>query len=137
MEWQKKGRLYAPDPNSDTMKLYGILPTPQLLPDRHAIRIFFSATGEDRIGRIFSMVVDAEDPSRIIDAPEQALLEPGKPGAFDDCGVNPCSVLRVGTRTFLYYIGYQRSVMSPYLIFTGLAISDDEGRSFSRLSNVP
>lgn len=153
MRWKKLGRLYVPEGETgdkgspgeddrgksgapDWRKLYGILPTPVSIPERDAIRIYFAATAEDRIGRIFSMTVDAADPSRILEPAADPLLGPGSPGAFDDCGVNPSSVVTVNGRLHLYYIGYQRSVMSPYLLFTGLATSDD-GLAFQRHANVP
>lgn len=134
--WQKLGRVYAPDPNVAQRKLYGILPTPQYLAGQDAIRVYFAATGDDRVGRVFAMTVDAADPTRVLEPAGAALLQPGPPGAFDDCGANPSCIVTIGGVPHLYYIGYQRSVVSPYLLFTGVAVSRD-GAVFERHSNVP
>ena len=134
--WRKLGRIYAPDRDVPQRRLYGILPTPQYLPDDDAIRVYFAATGEDRIGRIFAMTVDAADPTRVLEPVGEPLLQPGPPGAFDDCGVNPSSIVTIAGVPHLYYIGYQRSVVSPYLLFTGVAVSRN-GVTFERHANVP
>jgi predicted GH43/DUF377 family glycosyl hydrolase len=137
MKWQKESRLFAPSAEQPLMQLYGILPTPVYDEADGAIRIYFASTGPDRIGRIFSMLVDADDPSTIRELSRRPLIEPGPPASFDDCGVNPSCILQHDGATFLYYIGYQRSVMSPYLIFTGLAISEDGGKTFRKHSTIP
>ena len=134
--WRKLGRIYAPDPAVPQRKLYGILPTPQYLPDQDAIRVYFAATGDDRVGRIFAMTVDASDPTRVLEPAGEPLLEPGPPGAFDDCGANPSSIVEIDGAPHLYYVGYQRSVVSPYLLFTGVAVSRG-GSRFERYANVP
>jgi hypothetical protein len=57
---------------------------------------------------------------------------------FDDSGVSPLSVLRRGDgRVSLYYMGWQRTTRVPYLLFTGLAHSDDDGLTFRRHAPVP
>lgn len=134
--WKKLGQLYAPDPGVPQRTLYGILPTPQYIREKDAIRIYFAATGDDRIGRIFSLTVDAADPMRVLEPVGAPLVEPGPAGAFDDCGLNPSSIVTIGGVHHLYYIGYQRSVVSPYLLFSGVATSSD-GVTFERYSNVP
>ena len=134
--WKKLGRIYAPDPSVSQRTLYGILPTPHYLAEQDAIRVYFAATGDDRIGRIFAMTVDAADPTRILEPVGDALLDPGPPGAFDDCGLNPSSLITIGGVQHLYYVGYQRSVASPYLLFSGVATSRD-GVQFARHGNVP
>lgn len=134
--WRKLGQLYAPDPAVAQRALYGILPTPRYVREEDAIRIYFAATGDDRIGRLFSLTVDAADPTRILEPVGEPLLEPGPPGAFDDCGLNPSSIVTIGGVQHLYYVGYQRSVIAPYLLFSGLATSTD-GATFERYANVP
>jgi hypothetical protein len=46
-------------------------------------------------------------------------------------------VLRRDGRLWLYYMGWQRTARVPYLLFTGLARSEDDGRTFQRHAPVP
>ena len=71
------------------------------------------------------------DPTRVLAVSSEPSLDVGGPGQFDDNGVNPLSVFRRGDRIWLYYAGWQRGMRLPYLLFTGLAFSDDDGAHFS------
>lgn len=135
MKWRKLGLIYSASSTSHWDRKYGILPTPVLL-DHNVIRIFFASTDEDRIGYISYLDVDSKDPTKIIRRSGKPILGPGLPGTFDDCGVNASCVLRVGDRWHLYYYGYQRSVKTPFNLFSGLAVSED-GATFAKVSDAP
>src|SRR3954452_5211329 len=112
------------------------LPT-SLAVDEQTIRVFVAFLDADLVGRLGYVDVDAADPTRVLAVSEQPLLDVGTPGTFDDSGVNPLSVLRHDGRVWLYYVGWQRSTRVPYLLFTGLATSDDDGLSSPRHARVP
>lgn len=61
----------------------------------------------------------------------------GELGAFDDRGVLNSSFIAVGTRLYMYYVGVATSTTVPFRNFTGLAISEDGGASFTRYSRGP
>ena len=65
------------------------------------------------------------------------VLSPGPLGAFDDAGVTTSCVVAHGGRLFLYYTGWALGVSVPFYLHAGLAVSDDDGRSFSRASAAP
>lgn len=128
--------IYAPDPKNWWSKYYGLMPTPDMV-DEHRLRIYFAATDENRFGRIAYIEVDSKDPSKILYVSPEPVLDIGDLGTFDDCGVAPSCVINHGDRKLLYYVGFQRTVRVPYMLFTGLAVSDDGGRSFKRYSTTP
>jgi hypothetical protein len=65
------------------------------------------------------------------------LLSPGPLGAFDDSGaMGACLVAHEG-REYLYYIGWSLGVTVPFSTSIGLAVSEDGGRSFERVSRAP
>ena len=68
---------------------------------------------------------------------ETPLLPLGEPGTFDEHGIMPSCTTRNNGRVFLYYSGWSRSVSVPYTNYTGLAISDDEGETFRKISVGP
>jgi hypothetical protein len=137
MKWIKKGRIFSPDKNSSWSYYYGILPTPIYLQEKDIIRIYFATSGKERYCGITYMDVSADNPSNIVYQHNGYVLDVGKIGQFDDCGINPSSVVKLKNKTYLYYVGYQRCQKSPYMLFPGLAIEDKDGKNFNRYSNAP
>jgi hypothetical protein len=111
-------------------------PAPFLL-SKDTIRVFVAFLDEAQIGRIGYVDVAAEDPTRIISVSDTPALDIGSPGCFDDHGVTPICAVARGEELHLFYTGWQISATVRYQLFTGLAISNDQGRSFRRLSRVP
>jgi predicted GH43/DUF377 family glycosyl hydrolase len=81
--------------------------------------------------------LDIDDPTRIVRLNPHPLLEPGKPGTFDEHGIMPSAAIRDGNKIFLYYSGWSRSASVPYINSTGLAISEDGGETFTKISEGP
>ena len=136
MKWNKLGLVYEPGRNLWWNQLYAILPTPCYIPERQVIRVFFATTCAERFGRITYIDVDATNPTKIVNDPQQYILDIGTRGAFDDCGVNVSAIVKRGEQMLLYYAGYQRHFRTPYSILSGLATSTD-GHHFERWARVP
>jgi hypothetical protein len=136
VRWEKLGRVYVAQGEQPWAQSRAYLPTSVALGgDR--IRVFVAFLDADQVGRLGYVDVDAADPTRVLEVSERPLLDVGQPGAFDDSGVNPLSVFRHDGSVWLYYVGWQRSTRVPYLLFTGLARSGDDGATFSRHARVP
>lgn len=58
------------------------------------------------------------------------LLNLGGVGEFDEDGVMPVCSVSIDRKIYLYYIGWNLAVSTPFRNAIGLAISDDEGKSF-------
>jgi len=137
MRWRKRGLVYVPAGNSWwTKNRYAFNPTVEVLSD-DLLRVYFAALDEHRYGRIGYVELDANEPRQIRYVTNEPVLDLGPLGGFDDSGVNPSCVIEVGGRQHLYYIGWQRCERVPYMLFSGLATSDDNGRSFKRYAPVP
>jgi hypothetical protein len=136
MKWEKLGFVYAPSGESWWAKRYALLPTPEL-PAPGVIRVYFASLDDQQFGRIGYVDLDAADPRNVLFVSEKPVLDLGQLGSFDDSGVNPSCLIIVDARRYLYYIGWQRCARVPYMLFTGLAISDDGGRTFNRHARVP
>ncbi|HVF71503.1 MAG TPA: hypothetical protein VM940_07820 [Chthoniobacterales bacterium] len=135
MKWQKRGLVYAPSGEKSWARSHAYIPTPDLL-NEDVLRIYFTALDEQKLGRIGYVDLDANDPTRVIAESKDPILDLGPLGAFDDSGVTPSCVLNVNGKKYLYYVGWQRCERVPYMIFVGLAISDD-GVHFKRASSTP
>jgi hypothetical protein len=136
VRWQKLGRVYVAQGEQPWARQRAYLPASLAL-DGERIRVFVAFLDDDRVGRVGYVDVDASQPTRVLEVSSRPALDVGEPGAFDDSGVNPLSVFRHEGRVWLYYVGWQRSARVPYLLFTGLAHSSDDGASFTRHSRVP
>ena len=136
MQWKKLGRIYTPDGTLPWAKKYGYPPTPLLL-DNGVLRLYVAFCDDNTVGRVGFVDVDAADPTRVLNVSATPVLDIGAPGAFDENGVLPTSVIRVGNEIYMYYVGYQLGYKVRYFQFEGLAISTDGGLSFSRYSQVP
>ncbi|KZD06927.1 hypothetical protein AUP40_08915 [Thalassospira xiamenensis] len=135
MQWLKKGLIC----NNKTFNLpwyqrNTMVPVPHLINDDR-LRIFVTMCDENNVGRIGYVDVSPSNPSEILDYSQQPVLDIGADGAFDDNGVVTASILEDGNKLFLYYSGYQLCVKVPYMIFAGVAVSDDNGKSFRKISS--
>lgn len=137
MKWQKKGLICSH--NTFCLSWYKkntMVPVPYLL-NNNKLRIFLTFCDEKNIGRIGYIDVNPQNPSEIIDYSKEPLIDIGEEGCFDDNGVVTASIIKDNNQLYLYYSGYQLGVKIPYTIFSGLAISKDEGNSFTKYSKVP
>ncbi len=134
--WDKCGLLIRPPVDSTWARSHAALPIPEPGPDG-LTRVYVSARdarGRAQIGFCDCDVTNADTPPRWSAAPVLGL---GELGAFDDNGVTSSCLVTHGGRKFLYYTGWTRGVSVPFYLFAGLAISDDDGRTYRRASRAP
>ena len=136
ISWKDRNFVYCSNGFASWACSGAMIPTP-ILHDESTIRIFagfLDASGRSRIGYLD---VCGKDPTRILDIGQRPVLDIGQPGAFDDNGVVPISLVRHGQELRLYYVGFQLRNDVPYTMLAGLAISTDEGKTFTRPSDSP
>lgn len=129
--WRKLGRVLEAD-GSPLWRSHVMLPTPYVMADR--VRVFFAGCDDDLRGRVFFADFAPEPPFPVIGRSPGPVFDVGPRGAFDCDGVNPSQAFRLDGRLALIYIGWERGpAEAPYTLIAALAISDDEGQSFTRL----
>ena len=136
MNWEKQGLVWGPDGSSTWARSHAMVPTPVVLRDGE-VRVYVGIRDEAGVGRVGYVDLDAADPSRVVRVADRPVLDIGDPGTFDDNGVLPSVVVPDGDRLYMYYNGFQLGVKIRYTIFSGLAVSDDGGETFSRVSRAP
>ncbi len=117
------------------MKSHAQVPTP-LVCDGF-IRVYFASRPEPKLSLTTYIDLDLEDPRKILRLNSTPILDCGKPGTFDEHGIMPSCAVRHGDQVYLYYSGWSRAGSVPYTNSTGLAISDDGGETFRKISNGP
>jgi hypothetical protein len=136
MEWVKKGLIYCPDRLSSWQNNSFMTPTPFLF-NECTIRIYGGFRDREGISRLGYIDVDADNPRIVKKVSNTPILDIGRPGTFDDNGLILGDVIRVDAKIYLYYVGFQKAEKVKFLAFSGLAISDDNGSTFTKYSECP
>jgi predicted GH43/DUF377 family glycosyl hydrolase len=136
MRWEKKGTIFVPSGQRPWMRSHASIP----ICDYRAnglLRIYFGTRDDAGRSHIGWVDVEADAPTQVHQISESPLLNHGPPGTFDDSGIMPSWLLEVDGRKYLYYIGWNPQVTVSYRLSIGLAISDDGGDTFVKLSKGP
>ncbi|MBU7317614.1 hypothetical protein [Paenibacillus oleatilyticus] len=136
MPWEKKGLIFKPKQNHEWMQAYATVPTPDLISPNN-IRIYFGTRDSSNRSHITYLEADASNPNNISYLHNEPILTPGEIGCFDDCGVMPSWVVNHNGYKYLYYTGWNVRNTISYHNSIGLAISEDDGKNFKRLSQGP
>jgi predicted GH43/DUF377 family glycosyl hydrolase len=137
MRWKKLGLVYRPDGTYPWAQTHAMIPTPVRL-TQDTVRVFVTFCDVNGVGRPGFVDVSAEDPTQVVAISPEPLLDIGRPGTFDENGVVACSVVPVSDDKFyMYYVGFELGTKIRYRLLTGLAVSEDDGRTFRRWSETP
>jgi hypothetical protein len=134
MQWTKRGLVFEPRGQAAWVRTHAALPVLQRTED--ADRLYFSsrdASNRAHIGYA-DLPPTGAGRGRVAAAP---VLSPGSMGAFDDAGVTSSCLVEDGGRLYLFYTGWSLGVSVPFYLNAGLALSDDAGISFQRVSEAP
>ncbi len=135
MRWIKKGLIIKPG-KFDWMVTHASFPFVESMGE-DLYRIYFS--GRDNLNRHRPgyAVIDINQPQEILYITEKPILDLGSLGAFDDSGIELSWVVDYLGKKYMYYIGWNLGVTVPLRNFTGLAISEDGGKTFEKFSEAP
>lgn len=137
MKWRKLGMIWRPNSSVPWQHSHAGLPTPLDLGDGR-LRVYLYCQDLEKIGRVGYVDIDAKDPLKVIAVAENPVVDRGSPGTFDGHGVVPVSIVKAPDgRLFLYYVGFELCTSVRYRLFTGLAVSEDNGDSFRKMRQVP
>jgi hypothetical protein len=136
MNWTKKGLIYCANGISGWAVSHAAAPTPYYLNDK-TLRIFCAFCDAKQVSRVGYVDVQADNPQKIIGISANPLLNIGNLCAFDENGVIPTSIVYHQDTLYLYYFGFQLGVNHTYSLYSGLAISHDNGNHFTRYNQKP
>lgn len=138
MKWKKKGMIFQPNQKFEWMHSHAQIPFP--VDFGEYIRVYFATREEYKNGMCRSyggfVDLDKNDITKIINISEKPILSLGGIGEFDEFGVMPASVIKIGTKYYMYYCGWTRAVSTPHKEEIGIAVSDN-GTEFERIGRGP
>jgi hypothetical protein len=140
MKWRKLGKIFDPTEHALPNGCVQFAQSPQALVFEDFVRIYFSTRAVDGTGKFLSHIafVDMRKNLRdVIRVSERTVIPLGGLGCFDEHGIFPMNVLRVGKVVYGYTCGWNRRVSVSVDTAIGLAISHDDGLTFQRTGDGP
>jgi hypothetical protein len=140
--WKKLGRVFNPTEIKGRSWLNEFAQAPSILIFDNYIRVYFSCRPRpDENGQYvsYSAFVDLNRNNlfEILDISKTPILPLGQRGTFDEFGTYPTSVIRNGDEILAYYGGWTRCESVPFNVAIGIAKSNDNGMTFSKIGNGP
>lgn len=136
MGWDKKGLIFSPTSQYPWVKTHGMLPVADKI-NGDLFRIYFSGRDASNRSRIGYIEININEPNKILYLSEHPVLDLGKLGCFDDNGVTPTWILTHEGKKYLYYFGWNQGSTVRAAEVSGLALSEDGGKTFERYSAAP
>lgn len=136
IHWKKQGLIFCPDQGFWWSQSHAQLP----IADGYIngiFRIYYAsrdAQGRSRIGYIET---EKDNPQKVVYVHPEPILDLGEAGTFDDNGMMPVALVDRGDVKLLYYAGWNGRTSIPYHNAIGLAISKDQGKTFTRYGQGP
>jgi predicted GH43/DUF377 family glycosyl hydrolase len=135
MKWIKKGKIFNVSGDFGWMHSHAQVPT--VLVKEKILRIYFTTRSEPTLSMTTFLDVNIENPHEILYIHDKPILELGIPGAFDEHGIMPAYVCEHSGQVWLYYVGWSRRESIRYSNWTGLAVSEDGGKTFEKMFPGP
>ncbi len=136
-KWLKKGLIFSTQGNFEWSKTHSQMPL--FYQTKNDDWRFYYSTRNNKGQSNFSFIeTKAHTPEIINYIHDKPLLDFGSDGSFDSCGIMASSLVKDGNRVFLYYIGWSiPQDKYPYHVAIGLAVSEDDGITFKKISEFP
>jgi predicted GH43/DUF377 family glycosyl hydrolase len=131
-KWIKKGLVYCPQGKHGFDVSHCHKPTP-LVVDDQTVRVFFGVRDQHSKTRTTFVDLAIDNLNEIKYIHDKPVVDLGKIGCFDDSGANVCSVLKKGSKVYMYYIGWNPSTTVHTRNSIGVVFSEDNGWTFQRL----
>ena len=140
MRWTRLGKIFDPTEHELPNGCTQFAQSPQVLVFDDFVRIYFSTRSVDTNGKFLSHIAFVEMRKNLRDVirvSDRTVIPLGGLGCFDEHGIFPMSVLRVGNAVYGYTCGWNRRVSVSVDTAIGLAISHDDGLTFQRIGEGP
>lgn len=141
-KWEKLGKIFDPRDHQTGSRMQEFAQSATVLIFEKFVRVYFSSrpapTSDGRqLSYMFYIDLDRKNLLQILSIVSEPILSLGALGTFDEFGTTPLSVIRNQDEVRVYYSGYTRCESVPFNAAIGIAISHDNGVSFTRLGDGP
>ncbi len=141
MKWNKIGKIFDPRDHALPNGCKEFAQSPQTVVFENFVRIYFSTRQKDEhSGKFLSHIAFIEmdlELKNILRISDHSPIELGNLGTFDEHGIFPIHLVKEENRILAYTCGWSRRVSVSVETSTGLAISYDDGLTFSKVGEGP
>lgn len=136
MKWEKKGLIFKLDNQIEWAKSHAQVPIVDPVSEDR-LRIYFGTRDEKNRTMTTYIEVEADNPKNILYVHKDPILPLGSMGCFDDSGVMPSDIVSFKGKKYFYYLGWNVGGLVRYRVANGVAVSNDDGKTFERVSEGP
>lgn len=136
MKWQKTCLIFQPQKKLDWMVTHAALPIAQRV-SGDIFRIYFCSRDSHGRAQIGYLEADLTKPMDILFISDNPIISLGPLGAFDDRGVTSSWITSHNGKLYQYYTGWSLGVTVPFYFYIGLALSENGGKTFTKVSESP
>lgn len=141
-KWEKLGKLFDPRDLQYASWMKEFAQSPSVLICEKHVRVYFtSRPAPTADGQYLSFLtyidVDRSNLLKVLRICNEPILNLGRFGTFDEFGTSPVSVIRDRDEIRVYYAGWTRCESVPFNGAIGVAVSHDNGDTFTRLGDGP
>jgi len=133
--WIKKGLIFEIKNQYEWMQTHAALPFADKIQD-DMYKIYFSTRDSKNRASTGFLEMDF-NMEEIRSISKKPILNHGKVGTFDESGVMSSCLVNYKNKKFLYYTGWSSSKSTPFDWSIGLAISENNGKTFEKISDGP
>jgi hypothetical protein len=140
MKWKKLGQIFNPFESELADEFVGFAQSPQAIVFDDFVRIYFSIRKKSPNGKFVSHVkyIDYDlKLGKVLDVANHEVIGVGKLGCFDEHGIFPFSPVKFKDKVYGFTTGWTRRVSVSVDACIGLAISEDNGKTFKRIGDGP
>ena len=122
--WSKIGRIFNPSVLNPYGYSFSSVPFVNSITEDE-IEVYFSSRDNSNKSHLLSATFNINDNFSLIKFNSTPLLSPGGLGEFDEHGVMGCHSVNINNNKYLYYIGWNLGVTTPFRNSIGLAKYDN------------
>lgn len=140
MNIKKMGQIFNPRDFNLPNRCLEYAQSPQTLVFDNFIRIYFSSRSTDSSKKFLSHICYLDikkDFKTIINVSDHQVITLGELGNFDEHGIFPINILKVGSKIFGYTTGWNRRLSVSVDTAIGFVESLDNGKTFTRIGPGP
>jgi len=134
--WDKIGRIIKPITNIEWLATWTGASFARQIGKSSFFEIFITGRDVKNRSQIGKIIIDIKDPLNIIEIQKQPLFSFGQLGAFDENGVSYPWLFDLSGKSYMLYVGWMPTVLTPFCLGLGLAVEQADG-TFKRVSRAP
>ncbi len=136
MEWEKLGRIFEPDGSQSWMASHAALPVALHL-DNSLYRVYCAGRNTNGKAQIGFFDFDLNFPQETVRVSEQPVIALGTLGSYEDSGITSSCIVEHEGKLYQYYTGWSLGTTVPFYFNIGVAVSEDGGETFEKVSEGP